>query len=591
MSLTIKDVWKFIKNQPKTSSENLLIWLNTFNFYDQLCFIDIITKYRILKTTFYPSNLNFHIPCKCKDVYLNLPESFSKKYSNITFFEKCITDKIEIEHDIIQVSFINQSKQLTKDTIIRYNKEIRSKAKTFKAHENVTADLFYTESDKFLIECKNKNKFKNYDYSIPLYYLLKYPLEKLLPYINILELYTIYILKYVFSMRDFELLIPEYWRSLNRAIYNSKKSSPLTILSTIYNFYSGSLILSQNTYTKATFKLGTTVEVESFNDLLLSDYIIQPYFSGLRVLICKNTSNKIIVRNKNNIKIKLNSSLLSKINQDNTNTFTGEFIIMLYNNITCTWHSKTDLIEYLMSDVKSINFNLRFYILDLLVWNTVNLSSVSYEQRQLIIKNFLETFQHYSLFLPLPENLTIESLNENFKTYIKQGENLRPPFTGILLRKKHVNYNTQLIYTKYNLQKYLIHYKYSTSYFTVEPGKSVSCKQGRIITPLYNNSKFILTFICFSFEPPIMKLAIFENREYRHFMNIDIRLLNLINILTFANTKIQIKDVEYKATMVTIGFNKLYDEIDFIIPSPDKSLIDCVNYNQLKDYVKINFLA
>lgn len=583
MSLTIKDVWKFIKNQPKTANENLLIWLNTFNFYDQLCFIKIITQYKIqsIDSKFQPLVSNFHTNCKCKDIYLQLPEHFRKKYPNINIIGKCIYIDEHKPLKIQLVNITNPTKKLTNPTILKYNEEKYFPIKQFEAHLDVNADLFYTQSNELLNNLSTKNTNKDYNYSIPLYYVMKYPMEDLIYFIDMFELYTLYIIKIVFSMRDFEILIPEYWRSLNRATYNSKKSSPLTILSTIYNFYSGSIILNHNTYTKATFKLATCVEVESFNDLLLSDYIIQPRFSGIRILICKNSSNQIIIRNKNNIKIKLNVKLLPKINLDINNTFTGEFMIMLYNNITDSWLSKKDLIEYLLSTIRDPNLSLRLYILDLLVWNTVNLLSISYEQRLIIIKDFLQNYQHFGLFLMMPDNLTLENLADNFKSYIENGENIRPPFTGVLLRKKYVNYNTTLLYIKYKIQKYLMYRRYSIKYLIVKPNKPILCKDNYSITPLYYNSKFKLTFVCFAFKDSIMRLAIFEDREYKEFININVGVYNIANMTSFSNTKIQINDEEFKGMMVTVGFNKLFTEVDYIIPSPDKSLIDCTTKSMI----------
>lgn len=583
MSLTIKDVWSFIKNQPKMANENLLIWLNTFNFYDQLCFIKIITQYKIpsIGSKFIPAVENLHLNCKCMNAYLQLPEPFRKKYPNINVIGKCIHIDTPKTLKVKLVNIVETTKKLTDDKTLTYNNEHYFSTKPFESHLDVNADLFYTQSNNMLQNFLMKNKNNDYDYSMPLYYIMKYPMEELICFINVFELYTLYIIKLVFTMRDFEILIPEYWRSLNRATYNSKKSSPLTILSTIYNFYSGSIILNHNTYTKATFKLAICVEVESFNDLLLSDYIIQPRFSGIRILICKNSSNKLIMRNKNNIKIKLNANLLPKINLDNNNTFTGEFMIMLYNNITDTWLSKKDLIEYLASTIRDPNLTIRLYVLDLLVWNTVNLLSISYEQRLIIIKNFLQNYQHFGLFLMMPDNLTIENITDNFKSYIENGENTRPPFTGILLRKKYVNYNTTLLYTKYKIQKYLMYRRYSIKYLIVEPNKPIVCKKNYTITPLYYNSKFKLTFVCFEIRDSVMRLAIFEDRVYKEFININIGILKFVDITVFSNIKIQINDTEFKGMMVTVGFDKLFDIVDYVIPSPDKSLIDCTTKSMI----------
>lgn len=581
--MTINHVREFINIYTKSNQENLLVWLNSFNFYDQMCLIHLITKYKFDRHKW--EKVKPHTDCGCTTIYNSFSKKFKFKFTSIEMFTKCVPKKPPPTHEapLEWIYSYNIEATTQPQTIKAYHQYIPS-SNPFAKNMEVSENLFDQERDVVLSTFKMNNLAKDYNYYMPISYFKSYSLDTLLPFLDVLDLYTLFIIRYMFNMRSLESLIPEYWRSLNRKIYNKKKPSPLTILSRIYSFYSGETILDHNTTTKATFKLSRTVPLDKLDPSI--EYIVQPRFSGLRLLICKTTSPVVIIRNINNVKIKLNFQLFNGSNLDVNHTFTGEFMMVLYNSISGQWLSKKELIDHLSNSSREPHLIIYLYVLDLFLWNSVTLTTISYFQRQDVIKKFVEQYQHNGLFrAPLPE-YQVEELEQLYNKYLHEEDATAPPFTGVVYRKKHVNFTFDIPYTLFQAQKFIIYNNFSTKVIILRPNEEQIVEKNSHIIPILYNSKVVVTFLCFDVVDTILKLAIYKDYKYIHFASLQIE--EITKCSNFNNINVIINAIEYRGFMLNVGFTSLFDKIDYILPRPDKSLIDCIDHETLCR-LKINF--
>ncbi|QLI62392.1 KN57_gp048 [Dikerogammarus haemobaphes nudivirus] len=589
MYLEIKHVRDFINRFSKSNHEYLLIWLNNFNFYDQMCLIYLFTKYKL--TIFkFPTTSNLHDGhCKCFELYNQLPEQFRLKFPDLSIFQKCVYIESETTQQVPTISFNPNIEQTTEDVKLEFYKESKCPTNLFYNNTQIDVNMLTSKFETILADFDLKNTHQDFNYSLPIKFLKTHSLLSLIPYINVLEMYTIFIIKFVFNVRDFEALIPEYWRTLNRKIYNKKTQSPFSTLCKIYGFYSGKTLLDHNTNTKATFKLAYTIPINSTSELKdVDEYVIQPRFSGVRLLICKTTSCKILIRNVNNIKVKLNLNLFSKINLDDDHTFTGEFMIMLYNSVDGNWLSKTELIDYMMQPNKDPGLKIYLYVLDLFLWNGVVLTTISYQQRCVIIKAFIEKYHHNNLFRQVVEIKNVAELEQLYDTYLTTLDSTAPPFTGAIFRKRFKTFTFKIPYVLFKKYKIMLYKNYSMENIIMSTKNNIKMvEKNTTIIPISNNSKIVLTFLCFNIVDQVLFLAIQQGLEYIHFLNISIFARDLVGISNFKNIKVTINGIDYTGFMINVGFKTLFTNVAYIIPRPDKSLIDCVTRKNI-DMFKSN---
>ena len=124
--------------------------------------------------------------------------------------------------ELEQIYTFDKSKMYSNDFLIKYNPTDFIRATTFEQQQQ--QDIFLNDQD-YLKKITNKYLFKNKNnFSLPISIVFNKldKLHSLLSYLNIIELYTLYRIKYAFNLNDIERLLPEYWRSFNRNSYENK---------------------------------------------------------------------------------------------------------------------------------------------------------------------------------------------------------------------------------------------------------------------------------------------------------------------------------------------------------------------------------
>jgi len=179
----------------------------------------------------------------------------------------------------------------------------------------------------------------------------------------------------------------------------------------------------------------------------------------------------------------------------------------------------------------------------------------------------------------------MESLEQNYRQQLETLDATAPPITGVLFRKKDLNVAVKLPYILFVAQKYILYKNYKLEKVILLQNQTRKVEPGVIIVPTINNSRFVITFLCFASLNSNLQLAIFQNNEYVHFMTVAVKHLKLDTLEHFKNINVIIKTVEYKGFMINIGFDKLFHKISYILPRPDKSLIDCVSRSDLNQLV------
>lgn len=582
--LTIMDIYNFMSSYHNSSCEHLLLWLSNFNLQDQLSFISLFTtnKINVKLTPFMENFNNSHDNCKCLKIYENFPEIFQNKCKSINFIKKCVVsndekkiNKHHVKFNITQ-EFVNNSKSI-KFLETKKNSPIKLKIDN-ENYENYISDL-----KKILFEFDKFNEDENFDYSLPIKIFNIYKFEFLIQYFNIIEIYTIYLIKTFFSIRDFERLLPEYWKSLTRNTYSKKINHPHSILKIIYNFYTSEQIIESNTSTKAIFKL-PNLKILKCSDCVDSEtHILQPKFSGIRIVLCKTNDSGLLIKNINNCKVKMNLQIGQLLSQDLENTYTGEFIIMLYDKTTYSWLPKQELVAYMGSSIKNPNYEVKLFILDLFVWNSINLLTLSYIQRTEIINKFINSIIHFNLFIKVPfiENeMILRNLHQRF---LKHDDlSVKPYFSGVVFRNKNVNFEKELKSKIFKTQKYTILYKYSKKILLVNqlsPTKNIKNVSHCVLN--HDNVNYKLNFVCYYASNKLIKVAVYNVYKFVPFLDITTNT-NLQFLEKFMNKYIIINGTQYTWTMVTIGFQTLYDNIQFIHIHPDKSLLDCVTLSYIQ---------
>uniref|UniRef100_A0AAU8GE54 Uncharacterized protein n=1 Tax=Faxonius propinquus nudivirus TaxID=3139431 RepID=A0AAU8GE54_9VIRU len=586
--MKLLDIYNFVKAYKQISSEYLLLWLCNYSLFDQLCLILLISTQKINKINkvLLTINKKDHNNCNCLDIYNSLDEYFKFHVPSINCIQKCVlpsnTFKSTIELNTCTFQTYQKFKIYENDIILKYNKTILINP-TF---TNYTFDkIKISERAVTNIHSYIKyNKTRNYNYSLSIsdIYFYRKHLIKILPFINIIELHIVYNLANIFNLRYFEKLLPEYWRTFNRNLYEKKILDPINTLLLIYKFHNIEKILLTNTNNISLFKLPNVVKHVSDINLNDANYILQPNYSGYRVNLYKSHRN-IILANRHMVRIKLNIDF-SKLLLDKNNTFSGEFIIIAFDNITKKWLSSEDLtfIDYWNKKNKYI---IKLIILDLFMWNDINLLVISFEKRLQIIKQFLSTINHFGLILESP----IKTFNDFQEEYIKiiSYSFKHIYFNGVVFRNKYLNYQKILNAKLFEIQRYDIITKYNHNMYLVKPNKLEIVNRTHLPTCILksNNCKYKINIICYKYNSieKILNTCIFDTYKFIPYMRIE--NITLPTITAFMHNQIYVNNILYKWVVISIKFNtfkqnKIQDIIAINI-KPDKSMFDCITYQQI----------
>ena len=606
--MTIMDIYNFMSTYLNSSLEHMYIWLKQFNISDQLIFIKLfstdkiklISKYH-LSLSQYP-NKHFDNKCKCRKTLDALDNDF-KKHVRLEHFFKCVNDSTDYMHPPTVVLDLEKvytfDKKQEDDLILKYNpiSVIRSNS----LHKGNNANELVNE-EKYLIRCTNKYLLKNKNnFSLPISIVFNRldNLHLLLSYMNVVELYTLYRIKYAFNLNDVERLLPEYWRFFNRSSYENKTLSPYTLLNSIYKYHNIQDIIQCDTNTKATFRLSNIIDEKYYNKQYFSKekiIVTQPNFCGYRVVICKTIDSGILITNKHGLKVNVPCQAYIKhdLMFETKAWYTGEFIIMPYDPIRDLWMHHNSF--YQNSDK-----HCKLVLVDLFVWNGINLLGNSYGTRLELIKHFILNIKHNNLIVSIPTIKSISTVKNAYKNELRDSIDGKTHFNGVVFRHFNVNYQKEIYRKIFCVTKCEIFTKYKISTLLVSPKKpGILCRKHQRLEILIKNNNYIysINVVCYKhtkrknnkITSNILNLAIFDKFRYVSWQKI--QLDGSIKI-TYTNHKIKIINKQYNWTVINVGFNE-FEQANKMLPiikdivmlevRPDKSLTDCASLTDLKNY-------
>ena len=617
--MNIMDIYNFMSTYLTSSPEHLYIWLSQYNASDQLIFIKLfstdkvkfISKYTLSALQY--KNIHAINKCKCQKIFDALDDNF-KKHVSLEHFFKCVELK-NIDGNITEIPTIPlDSKKLytfdkkrNENLIIEY-----VPIRVIKPYPNLSIsgqpgnDTLLINEEKYLAHCTQKyllNGKSNFSLPISIIFNRLQDLHLLLPYLNILELYTLYRIKYAFTLSDIERMLPEYWRSFRRSYYETKVLSPYDLLNSMYKYHNIEDIIQCNTNTKASFKLSKITDIKNYNEEYFQEtsIVVQPNFCGFRVVICKTVDSGIFITNKHGIKVNVPCQINIKhdLMQETEAWYTGEFIIMAYDPIRKLWmHHNT----FFYSDNQYGPQDCKLVLVDLFIWNGINLLTNSYDTRLKLMKYFVKTINHNNLILPIPSISNLSLLKNSYINELRDSKDGKPHFNGAVFKHKNANYQKLLRRKKFCITKCEIFTKYEISTLLVtpkKPGKICLKNQDMKLLITNNNYKYCITVVCYKhlgtnkhnnnkMVSNLLDLAIFDGLNYISWQKIR---LDCAIKMTYRNQKIKIDHKNYHWSIINVGFNEfknrkisvpIFKDIVMLENRPDKSLTDCATVRDLK---------
>lgn len=601
--MRISDIYTFISNYDNTSPEILLQWLKMFSAFEQLCFISLISsnKIKFIKKAFLQQKHKTHKTCPCYKTYDTLADIFRWKIPDLSCLQKCVTQRNNGRQICIRPKTIalEQHPSIRNTTASQLKKYHFTYNETFCLKPPALQMMFSAQStygtfqhleDSELETFAKLNEQNNFAYSLSITIVIKFThnLEKLLPYLNVLELYTLFIIKYIFSLRDFERLLPEYWRTFNRSSYHKRRLEPAALLSLIHQFHANKLLYESNTLTKATFKLPILIDAHKITQT--SDYVMQPRLNGLHLLICKMPNAKISITNEHNVRVKLVRSIRSLFADFPENSFTAEVILMLREQKNNgQWYSKKELVQFLHDSTYCDGrpaMRLTLVVLDLFVWNGINLLSISFEQRRSILNEFIKTAPTNIILCP-EFTVGLTQIKEFYKSLLQHHPDRDAHFSGVVFRKKFVNFEVQLTSILFGIERLVILSAYDHHIRFVLAGKKpLMIKQLSDCCVIRQYFKYKAFIVVYKFINNQLFCAVFNDAfAYEPFIVIS-GVATVTPLMNFFHHHILIEGRRYSWVVIRIYFNELDANrkpgmIGRIDIRPDKSLLDC---STKKDY-------
>ena len=615
--MKIIDIYNFMTNYSNSSLEHLYIWLKQYSISDQLIFIKLFSTDKIKPISKYHLSLSYydHLnhKCNCRKIWDALDDTF-KLQIELKNFLKCVDDNLthsdkDIKNnsyktvilELEQIYTFDKSKMYSNDFLIKYNPTDFIRATTFEQQQQ---DIFLNDQD-YLKKITNKYLFKNKNnFSLPISIVFNKldKLHSLLSYLNIIELYTLYRIKYAFNLNDIERLLPEYWRSFNRNSYENKIISPYNLLKSVYKFHNIQDIIQYDTNTKATFKLAKIIDQMDFKKDYFSEekiIITQPNFCGYRVVICKTIDSGIRILNKHGFKINLSlqRNIKSNLMQESKSWYTGEFIIMPYDQMADIYMHHS---YFFQNNIKTC----KLVIVDLFLWNGINLLGKSYGMRLRLIKHFIKKVKHNNLIVQVPTIENIAKIKNVYNNELKNSINGKIHFNGVIFRHFNVNYQKEIYRKKFNSTKCEVFTNYNILTILVSPKKPTILsleKYKKLKVVLKNNKyKYSINVVCYRYIKKntnnniscnSLNLAIFDNFKYIPWQRIQLQGNKKIK-LPYTSHKIKINNNEHNWIIISVGFNELENSSIPILNNiinieirPDKSLSDCPSLSDLQKFI------
>lgn len=552
--------------------EHLFIWLMQFNANGQLNIIRILNIGKSAKfwKAIGKSIQSKHNYCDC--------EKFLRTSTDQTFRDRIICENVGkcIEDDDSSVRPIPE--KLLQGTKISLNANDKRKILTLKFTKctKITNNFLTLKCD---VANKKVESLKLLDLNINYHSTekLRRILLSNLQYIDIRQLYGLFVFCIRVTRDIFELLLPEYWRSSERTrrLTKNRSLTLITVLSYVYAFHAARDVTFYSNISDSschyTFKLQDPITFEESPTVVTSSYILQPLFTGYRVIVCKNDNSTLYVTNRHGIKIHIPGLVCSIFK--NSLSFTAEFMV----------HSKDS--NEIVHSSKFNNVNLILIPLDIFVYQSINIRMFKYEDRLKVLQKFLKSLDENSMVLD--HLIHIESINDAILEYKTLLNTRKPYFEGVIFRDRFIDriyrYNFNLVRLDFIGPGIGFYRFYEIDRTYKCPVRDVSLA----VEFNYSRYKFNILLALDSVEKGSYILCAFDRNLFRPFQRlINVKINNLPKKCKYLYIDGRLREwivVNLRCNIIDSS-NRILDEITYIEFRPEKSLLDCVTLKTLFNF-------
>ncbi|UVT30836.1 hypothetical protein PvNV_032 [Penaeus vannamei nudivirus] len=571
--LSLRDVFNFLKNYNSKNYEMLILWLSQYSYYDQLLFMKFFIPNRFSMKRCKVFKF-LHNKCECEKLYSMIFKD-SIVYNNVSdtarFLGKCVPTLKKLNDNVHKLDYTFSTK------LDNTTKEMK-----FIIERYLENQIFEKQSlvfENFKNQCQEilKNFDKNVD-SLPIRCFEYFTLEGLLPYIDVYEFYILMDSNSYVKLYDFNMFLPEYMKVVKLRNKESLYATSMqeSVLLNIYNFYNGAFVVQTDTQMKLTSGCPNLIKRQSLEAIDSTNCVYQPKVSGIRLVICKPMKSRPIIVNKYNIKVYIPVNINGMLNCDNDNAYTGEFMMVLYDRKQKCYLNRTELIKFMLS--RSSTCEIRFFLLDLYIWNGVNMLIQNYEDRSKLFKPFISMVKHNNTIFELPRYDNIISIYNEYKLYLTS-ENVdacNPFVCGVVYRKRNVIFQKKLecINFKDLVQKNIIfgEYDIQIKLFYGSMSETLKCDNQCVILTDRTAFELCINFVGYDFGKDCLKLALFDKNQFSLALEVAIDS-SLKHLNSFTKRQIKIDGVLKKYIIIKTGF--INGSLKLIEIRPDKSLLDC----------------
>lgn len=585
-AVTLMDIYLFCTVYNNSSIEHLLQWLMQFTEEDQLDVIGLIEN-RFKKKWWQEVNRQYiktHGDCNCPKYYKVMCESFKLHVSSENV-GKCVNDGDFIMQQLTSPPLLSMANVIELESSststtyrLRYIKPMR-----------ILGEFDMNVSD---LEKNSKRQYDRHGDSLKLADLNLLPLNAILAQVSICELYGLFIMPFVLTKFDFERLVPEYWRSNDRSAACETRNVNIKLLHAYtYAFHSQRKILLSNTLCRCTFKLRKPkhITLHALQAHQLSKYIVQKNYNGFRVILCKSDSAKMYTTNRHGVKVPI--AVSSTAHFGNVNNFTAECLLVPYDDVgRALRHSSFHHHHHSQQRFKIV-------LVDLFIYNGVNLLVNNYANRFEIMRRFVEKVDNEDVVLGQVATDT-ELLADFEREYETLLRTQRPYFNGLVLRRKSANCLPKNLKFKYEMCKIDV-FTRSRGYLRIlkndddDNGLALTLRSDGLVLPFYH-SKYVMVI-----------LAVCYNKDYwfcafRDFIYVPFQKIQFtkkqeklpqppsfqINRATATSSSrmINVDNHQVPWFPLKVMCNSISDQISDIVDiqyRPDYSLLDCITWPQL----------
>ena len=564
----LRNVYSFLKIYTAKNPEVLLVWLQNHQYYDQLLFLKLLVFSKIdMRTVLSFGGNNLHLNCQCQQTYDSLFKN-SHLYAvlpSVSFLGACIPPALtdDVPRPSIDITTMNQTQFLKKKRVLAFTPRVSHRATRPQ------------ETPSGIVVSGVGNKLQD---GVTLQNLDVYGLRALLAHLNVFEFFAVFFTHKFVNRRSFDQLLPEYLRVekfRNNTVNNANDCE--SILMNLYNFYNGKLFSQADTQLRVGVILPKVYELDVLKTETLDSYFCQPKLSGIRISMHKAINGLITMYNKYNVKVLF--KLFSF--QDPNNSYSGEFMLILKTGDR--YENKEELLKYLYTPSREIVYptkKILLVLLDLFMWNNVNLLINSYEKRQQLFDVFIETVWHDNSILKIDNGRNHYAIYAEYDKYLKSQDLQNLPLVeGIVYRKKHEIFQSTLEFIDFahHFQKYIQMSKYQTVITVLKKDDLPVFVPETIPICVYQNKpvcKKTENVICYKIEKHRLWLATFKYPQFVHTLTLYHETENYSGYVPHMKNNVAVNGIFYKYIILKLG----YDGQDRIISMEfrkEKSLLDC----------------